>query len=126
MILAIDAGFRSTGWTIFENKKPIACGVISTQKAPKKTKVRVADDEAQRCATITRGLMDIVDNDQYKIKGVVVELPSGGSQSAISMRQMGKITGVLVAFCIVKNIPYEVVTPQEVKKVMTGRNAATK
>ena len=123
-ILAADVGFRAFGWAIFENDKPMACGVIRTEPPRKKQRVRVADANAQRSAQIARELSDIIN--QYDVCAIVGELPNGGSKSAKSGRQMAMATAVVAAVAEILGLPSEWATPSDVKLASTGSKAASK
>jgi Holliday junction resolvasome RuvABC endonuclease subunit len=123
MILALDIGFRVTGYALFENGKLKATGVIETAPSEKKT-VRMADDNAYRSAQIAFRLRDLVK--QYKIKAVVGELPPGGAKSARAMSQMALATGTIAATFALLGLPVEWVSPFEVKLAVTGKKSATK
>lgn len=123
MLLSLDVGFRNTGWVVFDNKKPVACGCIQTEKSKHKL-ARNADDNARRSAEIARHLKNIIL--EYNVKGIVGELPSGGAQSAKAMAQMALATGVVSAVASVLELPVSWTTPNSVKLATTGKRSAEK
>lgn len=123
MLLSIDVGFANLGWVVFHRGDVIDMGVITTQKAKRKT-VRVADDNADRAIVLARGLAEVMR--RHRIKGIIGEMPSGGSQSSRASNQMGIATGVVSAIVGVWNVPCEWCIPTDVKKAVTGKRSASK
>jgi len=123
MLLCLDIGFGNMGWSVFNKGRLQACGVIKTTKTKKKM-VRVADDNAVRCAYIARELSEIIST--YKVKGVVGEAPSGGSQNASAAVKMALAMGTAVGVFESRNIPAEWYTPGDIKKAAVGRATGTK
>lgn len=125
MILALDVGFRSLGYAVFDtNGDPVACGVIRTEKSSKKLKVRTADDNALRAGKIARELKEVIDT--HQVRGIVGELPSGGAQSARAMSQMSMATAIVATICELCDLPSEWATPADVKVALTGSKTASK
>jgi len=123
MLLALDVGFRNSGWCAFKDGKPVAWGVIQTDKAKKKT-VRMADDNAYRAGQIARQIKEIVD--EHNVCAIIGELPSGGAQSARAMAQMAAATCIVGAVANILELPVEWCSPTDVKKAVTGLRSATK
>lgn len=123
-ILALDVGFRGTGWTVWKGDAPVACGLIHTTPQAKKRKVRVADDNALRSAQIARELHDVIQ--AHGIAGVVGELPSGGAQSAKAASQMAMATAIVASVVELLGLPSDWATPTEVKVALCGSKTASK
>jgi len=121
MILAVDPGYRNYGVTIWKNDKLINAGCIHTVKSKKKL-LRVADDDVQRIQHITRHLSKVIKD--YKIKGVLGELPPAGVQNAKAAKGLGIALGLSVALFEEFNLPVEWATPGEVKKAIGKKNAS--
>ena len=110
------------GWVVFSDGGVFSCGVLRTEKTQRKG-ARVADDHAHRSIVLTSGLNKIIED--YEIKGIIGELPSGGAQSAKAMGFMMSAISVAAAVGALWNIPMEWTTPNEVKKALAGvRNAS--
>lgn len=123
MLLALDVGFRATGWVVFNKGKIVETGCILTEKAKAKT-VRMSNDNADRAARIALELQSICS--EYKVKGIIGELPSGGAQSAKAMQQMALATGVVAATASILNLPVEWTDPNSVKLAVCGIRSASK
>lgn len=122
-MIALDLGFRKTGWVVFENGTPIAWGNIETEKTKKKT-TRVSDDNFSRAMEWARALDEITE--QYPVQGMIMELPSMGALSAAALRDMSTVLGIAGACAGIWRLPADVCTPTENKKALTGRKAASK
>ena len=131
-VIGIDAGFTHTGVSVFKaingKLKFYKCTTIKTEKSEKKKQVRVADDDAERITKLVLELGEFVSecvtegNQSY----TVIELPSAGAQGARALRAMSIVTGALVAFLTIKNMPSEYVTANDVKIALTGKKTASK
>lgn len=123
-IMGIDAGFTGMGVVVAEGRTVVFARTGRTEKNSDKRSIRVADDDTERCQHQVRFLLDVIAT--YKPLGLVVEMPSGGAQSARANRAMGMATAIVGAVAEVTGLPLEVVTPQMVKKAATGRNDGAK
>lgn len=121
-ILAIDAGFVNCGWAIICGGAIVATGCIRTEKSGRKQAVRVADDDAARCASIARGLVAVIA--AHGVKGVVAELPSAGAKGARAIACMARAGAVLATLVELLHLPAEWVTPGAVKQVAGAKNAS--
>jgi len=124
LVMGIDAGFQAMGVVIAQGRTILHAATCRTERQTKKRGVRVADDDAERCQTLARFLLDMVQT--YRPAGAVVELPHGGAQGARANRSMGMATGVVAAVLEATGIPAEWVTPSDVKKAATGRRDGSK
>jgi Holliday junction resolvasome RuvABC endonuclease subunit len=144
-VLGVDAGFAHTGLSLFridtDNSKVfdfIDCKTIKTEKIGKKKQIRVADDDAERIAIIVEGIDDFLKPYFYKVSSdgidswsvknlyAAVELPHGGARGARPNRTMGIITGLIVSYFKLRNIPIEYIAPNDVKLVLSGKRSASK
>ena len=123
MLLCLDVGFRNTGWVVFNKGKARAWGCIRTQKTKVKT-TRVSDDNAYCAGVIARELRKVVKD--HSCQAIIGEMPTGGSISSRPANQMGIALGVVACFVEMMDLPAEWVTPQSVKKVVTGKQNASK
>lgn len=131
-VIGIDAGFTHTGISIFKvvngQLRFYKCKTIKTEKSEKKKQVRVADDDAERIVKLVLEMGEFVSecvqegNKAY----TVIELPSAGAQGARALRAMALVTGALVAFLTVMDMPSEYVTANDVKIALTGKKTASK
>lgn len=123
-VLALDVGYRATGWLLLEGGCPVQCGVIRTVAQPGKRAIRRADDDAERCAQLARELRALLDG--AGPLAVVAELPTAGALSARAIRAMALATGVVVAVLELVAVPVEWTTPEAGRLATTGRRSATK
>lgn len=123
MLLTCDVAFSNLGWVTIEGGKPVACGVIETEKTKRKG-ILVSNDYYSRSAKITTELDEVIRT--YGVKGLLGELPSGGAKSSRAAIQMNMATGLIASICTLKKIPAEFCTPNDVKRVTIGSCTATK
>jgi len=128
-ILSIDPGICNWGYAHIKvtipNKgqpffKVLRAGLIET--APTKTKhVRRSSDDLCRCREINRAMVAYLD-DHPEIAFAIAEIPHGGGKSATALKLLGMATALLVTV----PVPLIEVTPEEVKRIITGRRIASK
>lgn len=123
LILAVDAGFTATGYAVVRGGAVLTCGCIRTEPTKLKHAVRKADDDVERCQLIARQLKLLTQN--YPVQGLLVELPTGGGQSARAVACMSKASAVMATFVELMGLPTEWITPTAVK-LITGRKDASK
>lgn len=122
-ILALDVGYKSTGWAVIKSGKIVAVGTVVTEKSTKKT-TRVSDDYYARSCKLASDLRDLAV--KYEIKGIVGELPSGGALSAKAAVMMNMATAIVAAVATMLNLPCDWCTPNETKLAVCGYRSATK
>ena len=124
MLLACDPSFNNFGCAVLDQYGTVIdCGTIQTKKTSKKL-LRTADDDVQRVSYITTQLVKTIKH--YDIKGILSELPPSGGQSAVAVKGLAMAVGLLTALSTALFIPVEWATPEEVKKALTGKKAASK
>lgn len=123
-VLGIDAGFTAMGVVVVEGRKVLYAHAFRTERTSKKRGVRVADDDTERCRHLANFLHTTVT--AFEVKGAVVEMPHGGAQGARASRAMGMATGVVAAALELLCLPFECVTPGDVKQAATGDRSASK
>ena len=124
MLLACDPGFNNFGCAVLDQYGTVIdCGTIQTKRTTKKL-LRTADDDVQRVSYITSQLAKSIRH--YDIKGILSELPPSGGQSAAGIKGLAMAVGLLAALSTTLLIPIEWATPEEVKKALTGKKAASK
>ena len=123
MLLSLDVGFRGMGWCVFHKGSLKGLGVILTEKEKRKN-IRVADDNIRNAIKIANRIGSIIR--KYKIKGIIGETPSGGSQNARASHQMGIAVGIVSSICALYDLPNEWCIPQDLKKAVTGNRKASK
>lgn len=124
IVLGIDAGFAAMGVVVAQGRTILHAATCRTEKRAVKRGVRVADEDTERCQTLARFLLDVINT--YIPAGVIVEMPSGGAQGARANRSMGMATGVVAAVLEATRVAMEVVTPGAVKKAAAGVRDASK
>jgi Holliday junction resolvasome RuvABC endonuclease subunit len=122
MLIALDVAFRSLGWVAIDKGVIQGWGTLHTAKTTKK-KVKVSDDFADNCSTLSTDLITIIN--KYKPKGLLGELPSG-SQSAISAKLLGGAVGVVTAIAAGYKLPLEWISEGDSKKAALDRRSSTK
>lgn len=122
MLISLDIAFKNIGWTVWDQKRPVAAGVIQTEKTDKKT-TRVFDDNVHRCSVACTALKEIID--AHNVKGIIGEMPTG-SQNAAASKSAGLAIGLIAATACLLGLPGEWCTPDAVKKAVCGRKDAGK
>ncbi len=121
-LLCLDIGFSNMGYSLFEHGGLWAQGLLITKKSEKKN-VRVSDDYANRCASLTQQVVSLCNN--INLIGICAELPSG-TQNARAAAQMSMALAVVASSAFFLNLPTEYYTAQEVKVAATGIKNASK
>jgi Holliday junction resolvasome RuvABC endonuclease subunit len=118
-VLGVDIGFAATGLVVVDPRtlRVLFAHTYRSSASNRKRGVRVADADTERCQQLARFLWQTLTDDQHRIGGVVVELPTGGAKNARSARAMGLATGVIATVLEYWGGPVEWVTPQQVKEV---------
>lgn len=118
-ILALDIAFANVGYAVrqLNSDALIAAGCVHPAPAPPKTHRHqyVADVNFQQCVSWAREVSELVW--QWKPIAIVAELPSGGAQSAKTMKLLGQAAAMMAA--IHHRYPdalFIPVTPGEVKQ----------
>ena len=130
-ILSIDPGFSSVGWTLGSINTSgdidyVGCGVIRTKKS--NAKVLVCDDNVVRAREIVAGLMKLfedLDAHPSGLKAIVSEAQSWPRNASVSAK-VGMCWGIISTFAHVCEIPLVQISPQNLKKTLTGRKSASK
>ena len=63
---------------------------------------------------------------QYNFKGIIAEVPPGGTQGARSATALGLAKGAVWTFAALMDLPFESYLPHEAKKATTGKMNASK
>lgn len=121
--LSIDASMSNTGVAIGDINEQMAINVheihlVQTEKTKNK-RVRASSDTIQRCRDTHQFLSALLET--YKPQVVFAETPSG-SQSAAGMKSYGIVCMLLG---VISPPPVEV-TPDEIKKAVSGKKSASK
>ena len=136
MILALDISLSGLGVAVFDPDGRLIHGeCIITKPINKKLKIRVMDSDHMRIKEIILRLNEL--HEQYHFKGIVAEVPPGGTQGARSATALGLAKGAVWAFAIMagnqeyshpnmKGLPFESYLPHEAKKAATGKMNASK
>lgn len=135
-LVGLDLGFAKMGASIFEaapeigGLKLIDAKVLRTEKGKSSGKmttagtVRVDTDIINRVVQMNHMLKDFIvlniSEIDFKIF-IAGECPHGGSQSSTASRAEGLCIAQVVTFCWCNGLIFEQVTPDEVKRVATGR-----
>lgn len=123
MLLTCDVAFSHFGWVAIDGEKPIACGVIETEKTKRKG-ILVSNDYFARSTKLVSELESVIST--YSVKGILAELPSGGAKSSRAAIQMNMATGLVAAVAHFMKLPSEFCTPGDVKMATVGSKSASK
>ena len=125
MILALDISLSGLGIAVIDKHGKLVHGeCIITKPTSKKFNTRVMDSDHRRIKEISLRLKAL--HEQYGFKGIVAEVPPGGSQGARSATAMSLAKGAVWNFAAVMNLPFENYLPHEAKKATTGKMNASK
>ena len=125
MILALDISLSEFGIAVFDPDGRLVHGeCIITKPVKKKFNTRVMDSDHLRVKEICLRLKAL--NTQFNFKGIVAEVPPGGTQGARSATALGLAKGAVWTFATLMNLPFEGYFPHEAKKATTGKMNASK
>ena len=125
MILALDISLSELGIAVFDTQGKLIHGeCVITKPIKKKFNTRIMDSDHLRVKEIALRLKEL--HEQYHFKGIVAEVPPGGTQSARSAATLGLAKGAIWTFATLFNLPFENYSPQEAKKAATGKIYAAK
>ena len=125
MILALDISLSEFGIAVFNTKGMLIHGeCVITKPIKKKLNPRQIDSDHLRVKEIVMQLNSL--HDEYGFKGIVAEVPPGGTQGARSATALGLVKGAVWTFAIMNNLPFEGYLPHEAKKAATGKKNASK
>lgn len=121
-------GFRHAGVVICEiidgDFHPIEAEVVTTEKANKKTNIKVAVDDFNNMCFSFRAIIAMAE--KHRVDAIFAELPSGGGKSSSAVKAMAISTAITA--CIIERLklPYHLVTPIENKVALVGTKTASK
>ena len=125
MILALDISLSEFGIAVFDSEGRLVHGeCVITKPVKKKLNTRVIDSDHLRVKEISPRLREL--HEQFNFKGIVAEVPPGGTQGARSAATLGLAKGAIWNFAALFNLPFENYSPQEAKKAATGKMNASK
>lgn len=127
-VLGCDPGFASVGCCVMEltphGEKVLETVVFKTEKSDKKHKVRASDDNFRRgqelCAMVV-GLL----HRHPDVKACCAEFMSHPRNASVS-GQLGAFWGIIELATYIWKLPMLQASPQEIKKVLTGKKNASK
>ena len=125
MILALDISLSEFGIAVFDVGGGLVHGeCVITKPVKKKLNTRIIDSDQLRIKEIVLRLKEL--HEQYSFKGIVAEVPPGGTQGARSATALGMAKGAVWTFAALMNLPFEGYLPHEAKKAATGKMNASK
>ena len=125
MILALDISLAEFGLAVFDTEGDVIHGeCVITKPIKKKLNPRQIDSDQLRVKEIVMRLNSL--HAEYGFKGIVAEVPPGGTQGARSATALGLVKGAVWTFAMLMNLPFEGYLPHEAKKAATGKMNASK
>lgn len=126
--LGIDPGFSSFGWCTLAisppaQLRPLACGVIRTAKASKKSATYASDDNLSRAREISSALAALI---QQHNPSVLCAESMSFPRNASAAAKVAVSWGVVASLAERYNLPVLQASPQKVKKALCGVNDASK
>ena len=79
--------------------------IFFTKPVKKKLNTRVIDSDHLRIKEIVLRLRAL--HEQYGFRGIVAEVPPGGTQGARSATALGLVKGAVWSFAALMNLPFE-------------------
>jgi len=132
IILGIDPGFAHLGWAILlhdSETRFVAVGTVVTEKTTHKREVRAASDNTRRLRELSCALAEIVETKlaAFSLADVLLAAEEASHpRHASSAIKVGAAWGVVVGFAATADLPIVEVAPKDLKRIVTGRAAATK
>ena len=125
MILALDISLAEFGLAVFDTEGDVIHGeCVITKPIKKKLNPRQIDSDQLRVKEIVMRLSSL--HDEYKFRGIVAEVPPGGTRGARSATALGQAKGAVWTFATLTNLPFEGYLPHEAKKAACGKMNASK
>lgn len=126
-VLGIDPGLANCGVAVLEVsydfERLVYMEVLRTKPSHKKLKVLVSDDVSRRLAELVKGLVQVFETYQPRIIcAEALSFPRSASPAA----KVGMAWGLAVAMAALRGVPFLQVTPQQIKKKVTGKMSASK
>lgn len=128
LVLGCDPALANFGWALVRllprGEEVVAMGVIRTEASDKKVNVLVADDTFRRARQVGTALQHVTER-HGAVRAVCYEglsLPRNASAAA----KIGFAFGVLAGAAVQGTWPACGVSPQALKKAVTGSGSATK
>lgn len=126
-VVGVDPGLAHFGWAVanlyYDRISFVACGCIRTEKSDKKRRVKVADDNVRRARIVAVEFAKVLD--KYRPTHMTSEAFSAPRSSSAASK-MAISWGIMIDQIMTRRIGLSTATPQEIKKVMTGRSNASK
>ena len=126
-IIGIDPGFAKLGWVDVDfdgdNFDFIQGGVITTEPSAKKRKILQRDDNMRRLDEIAKAFLDVI---PFSEADVIATEAQSWPRNSSSCIKIAMAWGALGLMCQIYKIPMLQVSPQSLKKKLTGRRAASK
>lgn len=122
-VMGVDPGFASLGWVVVDPEalELLACGVFRTESHRSTSKkVLAADDNFRRAKEIAAWF----DDKRFANVRLVCAESMSFPRNASTSSKLGLCWGVLAAICYVRRIPVTQLSPQKIKKKVTGHNNA--
>ena len=125
MIIALDISLAEFGIAVLDLQGRLVHGeCVITKPIKKKLNPRQIDSDQLRVKEIVLRLNSL--HTQYGFRGIVAEVPPGGTQGARSATALGLVKGAVWTFATLKNLPIESYLPHDAKKAATGKMNASK
>jgi len=127
ILLGIDPGFASLGWCRFglgktpDLDRPLAMGVIRTDKSNKKANVLASNDNHRRICEIFKLLFPLT-QDVIMFTAESQSWPRNSASSA----KVGMAWGVISSLTELLSVPLLQMSPQALKKSICGNKSASK
>lgn len=124
-VLGLDTGFAFFGWGVVDisasGEMAIAAGCIKTKKSTRK--VLAFDDNFRRGRELYDGLSLVII--KHEPKAIAVESMSWPRNAGVTAK-LGIAWGVTIALATEFELPVVGVSPQELKRALTGSQKTTK
>lgn len=134
-ILGVDPGFASFGWSdcalegrsphAGEALTPIKVGLIETKKSPKKMGLLQSSDNLRRLRELHEKISEVVDDMAQRYDRIILAVESQSwPRNSMSSAKIGMAWGVLAS--VTHAYAMEQISPQAIKKILTGQRSASK
>ena len=133
VMMGFDISLRNTGWVAVIPRghgeyEVIDYGYLHTEPPTKKSGIRAADANIERCKTIYRTLRTAIIH--HMAAGLAFEVPNQGGKSASAIKSMEMATALIAAIDEEQGLSRDTsgiyVSPRENKLALTGKANASK
>lgn len=126
-ILGLDPGFASMGYCVAivdkDDVTPILAGVVTTKKLSNRRGTFAGDDNIRRLNELSDKLIELITENQ---PALICSEGQSWVRSAMNNAKLGMYWGAVAMVARQTRTPLRLIPPQDLKRILTGNEVATK